>query len=101
MSRSKQVVAILVSGIVGLLAAGLLPVYPQLGETRAQMEEGGDRISYDWELESLSGFVDNWRYIRNEEHTALNVGLVLVLSVLVAAGFAMATWLLWRRVTKA
>lgn len=74
---------------VGAASCPFLPLYVARDMTRSFMTGGGgDRISYDWSLHTLGGFVEKMRYMDAEQHPRLmlagNVGLALVYAAVIA-----------------
>jgi len=83
--------------LIAVAIGPFLPLYVRRSMTRSFRAEGGDSVSWDWDLSTLPGFLEDMRYMRPEEskylYLALNLGLCALLVTLLAVTIATA----WRR----
>jgi len=88
----KQSVRITVSVGVGLLFAGLFPIYPHRSMTRSfTVGSGGDIISSSWDLRTVSRLFEGFRYDKpGPLELALDALAFAVLVTVVSLGAARA-----------
>ena len=88
----------LLCALPALAAAALLPVYPRRTMTRSQiMGHGGDVITWGFELCSLPGFFEGYRYMGPEQHPLANLVANLALAAALALALAFVATRLWAR----